>query len=250
MGHAVDVNLEPGLEFRYTDITDPLAKPLFDELSHEYSTRYGGDHSLDIKTSPEMKRYPPVLFRPPLGGFVLLLGDGVPISGGAFMPIDERTAEMKRIWTASGYRRRGLSSLVLQQLEGEIARRGYTRIYLTTGNRQPEARNLYLKAGYTPLFDLNATSDDFGLWPFEKVVVPVQPYQARGPRIREWLTAIRQRRAVARAWTSRNPIPLRLDDVRHAGAPTASTARVSHETLPHPPLETRDRQRDFALEQV
>ena len=247
MGHAPDLFPESNLQFHYTDITDPLAKPLFDELSHEYSTRYGGDHSLDIKTSPEMKRYPPVLFRPPLGGFVLLLRDGVPISGGAFMPIDARTAEMKRIWTAAGERRQGYSSLVLRQLEAEIARRGFTRIYLTTGNRQPEARNLYLKAGYTPLFDLDASTDEFGLWPFEKVVVPVQPYRTAGPRVRDWITALRQRRAVARAWTSRNPIPQRLDDARNAQASPSRTDEAP-ETSPQGVRETRDRQRDFALE--
>lgn len=198
--------------FIYTDITDPLARPLFDELSVEYATRYGGDHALDIKTSPEMKRYPPVLFRPPLGGFVLLVRNGVPISGGAFMPIDERTAELKRIWTAREYRRQGLSMLVLRHLEAEVARRGYTRIYLTTGNRQPEARNLYLKAGYTPLFDVEAPPETLGLLPFEKAIVPVRPYGSGGAGIRERITRWRQDRAVARAWTLRAPIPVRLDD--------------------------------------
>lgn len=198
--------------FIYTDITDPLAQPLFAELSFEYSSRYGGDHSLDIKTSPEMKRYPPVLFRPPLGGFVLLLRDGVAISGGAFMPIDERTAELKRIWTADGYRRQGLSTLVLMQLEAEVARRGFTRIYLTTGNRQPEARNLYLKTGYTPLFDVDAPPETLGLLPFEKAIVPVHPYAGGRLGIRERLTRWRQQRALANAWTSRAPIPMRLDN--------------------------------------
>ena len=204
----------PNDTFVYTDIIDPLARPLFEELSVEYSTRYGGDHSLDVRTSPEMKRYPPLLFRPPLGGFVLLVRDGVPVSGGAFMPIDERTAELKRIWTAAGHRRQGLSTLVLRQLEAEVARRGYTRIYLTTGNRQPEARNLYLKAGYTPLFDVEAPPETLGLLPFEKVVVPVLPYGNGRSGIRERIQRWRQGRAVARAWTMRPPIPVRLDDAR------------------------------------
>ena len=54
--HATDVVPGSNDEFVYTDITDPLARSLFDDLSYEYSSRYGGDHSLDIKTSPEMKR--------------------------------------------------------------------------------------------------------------------------------------------------------------------------------------------------
>ena len=42
---------------------------------------------------------------------------------------------------------------VLTELEQRAAARGYTRIHLTTGPRQPEAVALYLAAGYTPLFD-------------------------------------------------------------------------------------------------
>jgi GNAT superfamily N-acetyltransferase len=198
--------------FFYTDITDPLAQPLFDDLGLEYTRRYGEGHGLE-PDSEEMKRYPPILFRPPLGGFVLLLRNGVAISGGAFMPIDERTAELKRIWTHPNYRRQGLSSRVLAEIEAEIARRGYTRIFLTTGTRQPEARNLYLKAGYTPLFDIEAPAESLDLWPFEKTVVPVKTYGSCKSSVRERITEWQQQRAVRRAWTLRKPILRRLDDL-------------------------------------
>jgi len=36
-------------------------------------------------------------------------------------------------------------------LEREIAARGYRRVYLMTGDRQPEAEALYTGAGYTRL---------------------------------------------------------------------------------------------------
>lgn len=198
--------------FLYTDITDPLAQPLFEDLGYEYTQRYGEGHSLEPE-SAEMQRYPPILFRPPLGGFVLLLRDGVAISGGAFMPIDNRTAELKRIWTRSDFRRQGHSSRVLAEIEAEIARRGYTRIFLTTGTRQPEARNLYLKAGYTPLFDVAAPAESLELWPFEKIVVPVKTYGPSKSGVRERITEWQQQRAVRRAWTLRRPILRRLDDL-------------------------------------
>jgi hypothetical protein len=41
--------------------------------------------------------------------------------------------------------------MLLAALEAEIADRGYHRIYLTTGNRQPEAEALYGSTGYTRL---------------------------------------------------------------------------------------------------
>ena len=40
---------------------------------------------------------------------------------------------------------------LLAALEAEIAARGYRKIYLITGHRQPEAEELYRAAGYTRL---------------------------------------------------------------------------------------------------
>jgi polar amino acid transport system permease protein len=54
------------------------------------------------------------------------------------------------------------------ELEILAAARGYRRIHLTTGPRQPEARALYLAAGYTPLFDLDADPETIGHLAFEK----------------------------------------------------------------------------------
>ena len=85
---------------------------------------------------------------------MLLLRGGVPIAGGAYKRFDENTAELKRIWTSSAHRRQGLARRVVAELEAEARRRGYTRAYLTTGPRQPEAKNLYFETGYTPLFDV------------------------------------------------------------------------------------------------
>lgn len=204
--------------FLYTDITDPLAKPLFEDLSYEYSSRYGGDHRLDSPNNPEMKRFPPILFQPPGGAFLLLLRDGEPIAGGAFMQIDDRTVELKRIWTASSYRRQGLSTRVLRELEAEATRRGFTRIYLTTGPRQPEAQNLYYKNGYTPLFDPALPWDEVGIHPFEKEIFPAPDAAKRrvGWSPRALLQAWRQQRAITRAWTMRKPIAVRLDDLTPA----------------------------------
>jgi GNAT superfamily N-acetyltransferase len=79
------------------------------------------------------------------------LNDGQPVTGGAFRRFDGDTAELKRIWTDSRYRRRGYAKALLVELEKEIVARGYTRIYLTTGDRQPEAEELYLTTGYRRL---------------------------------------------------------------------------------------------------
>ena len=141
----------PGLQVVRVHPDDPLAAPLFADLAAEYDARYG---DLFGGAAEELTRYPTAAFQPPSGDFVLLLDDGVAVAGGAFMRHrDPGTAEVKRMWTAATHRRRGLARQVLTLLERRAARAGYRRLYLTTGPRQPEARDLYLAAGWTPLFD-------------------------------------------------------------------------------------------------
>lgn len=128
--------------------TDPLAAPLLAELAIEYSSRYG---RTEAEVRHELVTHPAAEFAPPTGGLLVVTENSEPIAGGAFRRYDANTAELKRIWTSSHHRRRGLGRLVLRELEAEINRRGYHRIYLTTGPRQPEAVALYNAAGYTPL---------------------------------------------------------------------------------------------------
>jgi GNAT superfamily N-acetyltransferase len=160
--------------FLYTTPLDPLAQPLIQALTWEYETRYG-DYWGQGDGIKEMNRYPAELFAPPHGAFLLLLRDGAAIAGGAFKRFDEQTAEMKRVWTHIDLRRQGLARRVLQELEAQAARQGYSRIYLTTGFRQPEAANLYLRSGYTALFDTAVDPEIHGKLPFEKDISHLAP---------------------------------------------------------------------------
>jgi GNAT superfamily N-acetyltransferase len=137
-------------ELRFVAVTadDPRAQPLLDELAHEYAQRY--EATLPAVTA-WMKSVPTSEFAPPDGGFLIGEVDGVPVTGGAFQRFDAQTAELKRIWTARQHRRSGYATVLLAELESVIAQRGYRRVYLTTGNRQPEAEALYESAGYTRL---------------------------------------------------------------------------------------------------
>ncbi|MCT4352224.1 GNAT family N-acetyltransferase [Streptomyces sp. Je 1-79] len=151
------------LAVAHVAVSDPRVQPLLRELGDEYSTRYGTD------AHTELSRYPDEEFTEPHGGLLLLLLErGEPVAGGAFRRHGPDTAELKRIWTHSAHRRRGLARRVVAELEREAGARGYRRIFLTTGPRQPEARGLYLATGYTPLFDTEAEPETLRLLPFEK----------------------------------------------------------------------------------
>ncbi|WP_223691274.1 GNAT family N-acetyltransferase [Leifsonia poae] len=152
-----------------TSPADPLAAPLVEELSREYDERYGLNDG--IPSSVELSRYPAELFSAEHGGtFILLLADGEPVAGGAFKREDDDTVEVKRVWTHSGYRRRGLARRVMAELEAEARRRGVRAVVLTTGARQPEAVALYLSLGYRPQFDLDADWEAISYLAFEKAL--------------------------------------------------------------------------------
>jgi hypothetical protein len=57
---------------------------------------------------------------------------------------------------------------VLGELEAAAAELGYSRLYLTTGPRQPEAAARYLSVGFKPLLDVDADSESVGPLPFTK----------------------------------------------------------------------------------
>lgn len=136
------------LRFVPAGTDDELAQPLLAELAAEYATRYGATESDVAKW---LRSQPQGTFSPPDGGMLIGVIDGQPVTGGAFCRFDGDTAELKRIWTDSRSRRRGYATQLLAALEAEIAERGYRRVYLTTGDRQPEAEALYDSAGYTRL---------------------------------------------------------------------------------------------------
>src|SRR6476661_2166420 len=164
-----------GLSVLTLPMRDPRVKPLLDELAVEYTTRYGDLFSSGA--AEELNRYPAGEFAAPHGALLIVQDNGETVAGGAFRRYDSRTAELKRIWTHSAHRRRGLGRLVLAELEALAAARGYTRLYLTTGPRQPEAKYLYLNTGYLAQFDLDADPETIGPLAFTKEL-PTVPRDA------------------------------------------------------------------------
>ena len=63
----------------------------------------------------------------------------------------EGAAELKRMYIEPGFRRRGLSRVLLAELERTAAAAGHTSLLLNSGDRQPEALALYAREGYSPV---------------------------------------------------------------------------------------------------
>lgn len=183
-------------------LDSPEARPLIDDLRAYYGELYadyeGFEHEPDAPD--EIDLFPAEMFIPPFGGALLLARDGELIAGGAFMYLDDETAEIKRVWTSPAHRGEGLSRVIMAALEEEITTRGYRFAYLSTGPRQPAAKTLYLSLGYIPLFDVAADPETIGDLPFEKELAPGN----RGVRVDDERAAARQRELLdhVRRWRS------------------------------------------------
>jgi GNAT superfamily N-acetyltransferase len=146
-------------QFRDVSPEDADLQPIIDGLFGEYAARYG--------TISQRRGSGTDGVVAPQGLFIVLERDGEIIATGAYKPFDERTAEIKRIWTNKALRQQGLAARVVQELERRAVLAGYSQIYLTTGFRQPEAVRLYISQGYQPQFDLNRDPEEYSQPPFD-----------------------------------------------------------------------------------
>ncbi|QQS35159.1 MAG: GNAT family N-acetyltransferase [Ignavibacteriales bacterium] len=72
----------------------------------------------------------------------------VPVSCGALKEFGHSQMEIKRMYTLSNYRGKGIATKVLLELEMWAVELGYIKCILETGKKQPEAIRLYEKNGY------------------------------------------------------------------------------------------------------
>ncbi len=91
------------------------------------------------------------MFEPPDGVFLVSRSKGRAVGCGGICRFDEARAELKRMYVVPAERGRGLGRGLLEALEAEALRLGYTGIVLETGGLQPESLGLYASAGYQPI---------------------------------------------------------------------------------------------------
>lgn len=74
--------------------------------------------------------------------------DENPAGIGAFKKYEPGKAEIKRMFVLPAFRGQAIALQILQRLEAWAAEEGFSQCILETGKKQPEAINLYHKAGY------------------------------------------------------------------------------------------------------
>ena len=133
-------------------IPRPYGHPDVVALTHEvqahYRELYGGPGD---ESTVEVAD-----FVPPTGHFIVGYVDGVPVAMGGWRRLGNRpglpspsTAEIKRMYVAPSARGRGLSRVVLAELEASARAAGIDWLVLETGAPQRSAVALYRTSGYT-----------------------------------------------------------------------------------------------------
>ena len=125
-------------ELRLTGGDDPKFRALVRKLDQEYVDRFG-ETALQYRPYNTLEK---------IEAACLLIVDGTPAACGAIQPLDEDTAELKRVYVLPEFRRRGLARQVVEQLELQALFHGYQFMALETGRAMPEAVALYTKLGY------------------------------------------------------------------------------------------------------
>lgn len=75
--------------------------------------------------------------------------NGEGIACGGLRALDDRHGEVKRMFVRPDRRGSGVATLILRQLEDAARARGWNRLVLETGDRQPDAIRFYEREGYT-----------------------------------------------------------------------------------------------------
>jgi len=125
----------------------PDVVALTEQVQEHYRRLYGGPGDISVMEVSE--------FEPPTGHFVVGYLDGIAVAMGGWRRLGDRpglpspnTAEIKRMYVAPGVQGRGLSRIVLAELESSARVAGLDWLVLETGQPQESAVRLYRSSGY------------------------------------------------------------------------------------------------------
>ena len=101
---------------------------------------------------------------------VIVYENKIPVGCGAIKQFDEKTMEIKRMFTSPNYRGKGIASLILGELEKWATELSFYKCILETGVKQPDAIGLYYKNGYKLISNYGQYKGAINSKCFEKVI--------------------------------------------------------------------------------
>jgi GNAT superfamily N-acetyltransferase len=152
------------VEIRAERPDEEPGRTLLAAFEREIASRYPG---WDATQKPTAR---PEEIGPPVGRFLVAYVDGEPAGCGALKRLDERAAEIKRVYVAPAARGGGIARRLLVALEDAAKELGYVRVRLDTGARQPDAVALFRCSGYEEIEAYNENA--FAAHWFEKRLRP------------------------------------------------------------------------------
>jgi putative acetyltransferase len=121
-----------------TDSDDPLFRELVKSLDAELAVVDGSDHNFYSQFN-KIDR---------IRNVVIALESEKPVGCGAIKEYKPGVMEVKRMYVTPSGRKKGIATVILNDLEKWAAELSCDRCILETGKRQPEAIGLYSKNGY------------------------------------------------------------------------------------------------------
>ncbi|AYZ37202.1 GNAT family N-acetyltransferase [Chryseobacterium indologenes] len=79
---------------------------------------------------------------------IVVYVDGIPAACGAFKPFSKDTVEIKRMYTDLNFRKRGLASAMVTELESWAKEQGFGKAVLETSSGLHSAISVYEKSGF------------------------------------------------------------------------------------------------------
>jgi pimeloyl-ACP methyl ester carboxylesterase/GNAT superfamily N-acetyltransferase len=141
-------------EFVSVDVREePFDTPTSSRLVADYVTEI---RSMYPEWGPDV---PPGMtareIEPPQGRWLVAYLEGKAVGCAGLKRLDERTAEIKRIYVAPDARGAGVARALLNRLEQAAREAGYDTVRLDTGAKQPASVALFSSSGYEQIADYN-----------------------------------------------------------------------------------------------
>ncbi|MBT3385687.1 MAG: GNAT family N-acetyltransferase [Prolixibacteraceae bacterium] len=145
----------------FSEVSTVLIRELSKELAKRYEFTYDGSGGFQPEDVTVEK-----------AAFLVVWINEEPIACGAVRPLFENEiAEIKRMFVKPEFRGNGIARLLLKKLESLAVEMGYKKIWLETGDRQPEAIRLYENTNYSRIINYGNYKENLHNNCFEKVLL-------------------------------------------------------------------------------